>query len=301
MTSDFTSTKGIISVMLRDIRARVDDGDYYGPDNLLYCGKCKTPKECLVDHWVPEIMPNGMKNPLIGVEPRYNVRPTPCKCKMDAAMRQKQKADFDEQERRKRINVNICYDVPELSKITFADDDGQDAQATEICKSFIDNFDNVRRDGQGMLFSGGTGGGKTFMAACVANELLDRSFKVRFSNIATLSAKMTENYGDNRNRVLAQLAHCDLVVIDDFGRGQSTKMVIDNANEIMDTIYKAKVPLIITTNLEPAFIATDQSEDNRRIYDRILERCYPVRFNNTNRRRSNDTNWHFVDGQDQRQ
>ena len=54
---------------------------------------------------------------------------------------------------------------------------------------------------------------------------------------------------------------------------------------IIDGRYKSGKPMVITTNLDPRRI-NDASGDEawKRVFDRILERCYPIEFNGSNRR-----------------
>lgn len=297
------STKSLIKEVQRDVRAIMNDGDYYGEDGLIYCGKCHTPKECRVDQWEPRIQQNGTINPLYGCEKRYTIHPTWCACTEEKYAKGEMSAQMSLRYHEKQARIAACYDVKELSKITFKQDDAQDTFTdgdgnvygiSSTCRQFVEKFQTVRELGNGMLFYGSTGGGKTFMAACVANALLDMNYRVRFTTIASLSAAMNENYRRYRNKILSDLAKFDLVVIDDFGRGQNTRLVNDDANEIIDTLYSSKTPMIITTNLDIGYILSSQDQDNMRIYDRIIERCYPIEFTNTDRRREGNTEFCFV-------
>ena len=47
---------------------------------------------------------------------------------------------------------------------------------------------------------------------------------------------------------------------------------------VIDERYKARKPLIVTTNLTLEEICKPKSMDYQRIYDRILEMCVPVVF-----------------------
>ena len=53
--------------------------------------------------------------------------------------------------------------------------------------------------------------------------------------------------------------------------------------------YRSKKPLIITTNLTLSELNNAADIAHKRIYDRILERCIPVRINNRNIRQDNAT------------
>ena len=56
---------------------------------------------------------------------------------------------------------------------------------------------------------------------------------------------------------------------------------------IIDHRYRSGKPLITTTNLPLKEIKGEPNIDKRRIYDRILERCVPLKINNQNIRELN--------------
>jgi DNA replication protein DnaC len=55
---------------------------------------------------------------------------------------------------------------------------------------------------------------------------------------------------------------------------------------IIDSRYRAGLPMIITTNLTSEELKNPQEITNKRIYDRVLERCLPVEVKGKNRRHS---------------
>ena len=56
---------------------------------------------------------------------------------------------------------------------------------------------------------------------------------------------------------------------------------------MIDSRYRSKKPLIITTNLTLSELNNAADIVHKRIYDRILERCVPIRINNRNIRQDN--------------
>ena len=70
----------------------------------------------------------------------------------------------------------------------------------------------------------------------------------------------------------------DRLIIDDLGAERSTDYALEKVYNIVDSRYRAKKPLILTTNL-----SMDEMKDTAdlrygRIYDRIFELCYPMQF-----------------------
>ena len=82
---------------------------------------------------------------------------------------------------------------------------------------FINNFD--KESTKNLIFSGGTGLGKTFLSNCIVNDLLEKGKTVMYqtapvmldSLIADLFAKPENQTGISKN-----LLSVDLLVIDDL-------------------------------------------------------------------------------------
>lgn len=264
-------------------------GDYTGPDGLLYCGKCQTPKEVWLDLWqTPKFD---------GCTPRYVKRPVMCKCEQEAKDEEERRIKEEENAKRMERNRAACFDIPGWGETTFAVDDRREVEASKICRSFVEKFQAVRTDGQGMIFSGGAGTGKTFLAACVANALLDQGYRVKFTSLMSLNSQMSANYANDKQRTLDNLASCDLVIIDELGLEKKTDTANENAYQVVNTLVSAKVPMILTTNLPLRQIAGDTEPSNIRIYSRILGNCYPVRFVGRDGRRDqlDGKKWAFIE------
>lgn len=285
--------KELLSMQQRHIRAKALEGDYYNEDNILMCGKCNTPKEFMFDLWEPKVFKSGNPNMLYGIEPRYVVRPIPCKhiaeqMKKEEEERKKRKGD-----RAREVNRARCFDFDGYQQADFKDDDRRDMEVSRICRSFVDNFDKVKEKGQGMIFSGGVGNGKTYMAGMIANELLKNGYRVKFTRLSILHQKMMDNYGRDKGAVMDYLESCDLVVLDDFGAERNTSTANESYFQIVDSLYRNKIPLIVTTNLTGAEMGTDPEYSHKRIYSRVLERCKPVKFKGKDSRTTGGKEWVF--------
>ena len=76
-----------------------------------------------------------------------------------------------------------------------------------------------------------------------------------------------------------------LLVIDDLGIERDTAYAKEQVFNIIDSRYRSGLPMIITTNLTMEKIKNPEDIENRRIYDRILERCFPIEVEGSSRRR----------------
>ena len=118
---------------------------------------------------------------------------------------------------------------------------------------------------------GSFGAGKTFHANCVANALIDKGFRVKATQFEELYR--LEQVTKNKADFFTTLSRYALVVLDDLGAEKNNSSMRSFVFTVIDTLYKSKTPFIITTNLSIEEIKSPSESENRRIYERILERC----------------------------
>ena len=84
------------------------------------------------------------------------------------------------------------------------------------------------------------------------------------------------NSFSGRNEVVDRLCRYPLLIIDDFGMERGTEYALEQIYNIVDSRYRSRKPLIVTTNLTLDDIRHPQDTAHARIYDRLLEMCVPV-------------------------
>lgn len=129
--------------------------------------------------------------------------------------------------------------------------------------------------GQGFLLYGDKGVGKTYLASCACNMLIEAGWKCR---LASLRATI-----DERHKLIDELSKCDLVVIDDFGTERDTAYGIETVFDVINMLYSKKKPMIITTNMTESQLANPPRGLSRAL-DRIKERCQAIEYVGMNRR-----------------
>lgn len=136
----------------------------------------------------------------------------------------------------------------------------------------------MKQDNRGLLLFGGVGTGKTYTAACIANELLSQGVSV----VMTSLVKLIEN---GISDFCSRLAAIDLLILDDLGAERSTDYALEQVYNIVDSRYRAGLPVIYTTNLTLEELKNPADMRYARIYDRVLEKCFPVEFRGVSRRK----------------
>ena len=108
-----------------------------------------------------------------------------------------------------------------------------------------------------------------------------------FSRI--LNALSSLQWGD-RNQYIDNLNQYSLLIIDDLGIERNTEYAKEQVYNIIDERYKAKLPLIVTTNLTLDELKDSKELAYRRIYDRVLSMCVPVSFQGESHRKQEHVN-----------
>ena len=155
----------------------------------------------------------------------------------------------------------------------------ENARALKLCRRYAEAFDTMSKKNQGLLFWGNPGTGKTFAAACIANYLLNSMQPVVMTSFVKLIAELRKQRGDeDEETIIQRLNRARLLIIDDLGAERSTDYALERVYNIVDSRYRAKKPMLLTTNLSLKEMQSTTDIRYARIYDRVFEVCYPVEF-----------------------
>lgn len=119
----------------------------------------------------------------------------------------------------------------------------------QICRKYALNF-TERSDN--MLFSGGTGLGKTFLSACIARAVADRGYSVCYETASHLFTKMERaKFGgdEDARRETEKYTACDLLILDDLGTEMSGQFTTSALYTLINDRILAGKATIISTNL----------------------------------------------------
>ena len=256
------------SIIKRMTVTRLEPGDYTGEDGLLYCGKCRTPKQFRMD-----------APPLEG-----RLLPHPCRCEQERLDR-----EAAEQEARRHCQAvadlkRKGFTDPAMKDWTFANDNGKCPQMKHA-RFYVEHWDTMQEENIGYLLWGGVGTGKSYFAGCIANALMEQEVTVRMTNFALILNDLTASF-EGRNDYIARLCRAPLLILDDFGMERGTGYGLEQVYNVIDSRYRNRKPLIVTTNLSLQDLQYPQDTAHARIYDRLLEMCAPIRFSGENFRRA---------------
>ena len=250
-----------------------ENGDYYDSEGFLVCGKCHTRRQVEVN------MPDLKAVPF---DPKKKVRvkmPVSCRCRAERRYQEEQMLQQDKDMRAMEALKRQSLMDERLRDVSFDSfrKTNDNAYNLKLCLRYANHFDEMLAKNQGLLFYGGVGTGKTFAAACIANQLLNQRIPVIMTSFVKLLESM-QGFSEDDSVLIARLNRAKLLIIDDLGAERSTDYALEKVYDIVDSRYRAKLPIILTTNLSMTELKESTDIRYTRIYDRIFEMCYPMQF-----------------------
>lgn len=249
---------------------KIEDGDYYGDDGLLYCGKCHTKKQFRDMHF------------RIG-----NVTMCLCQCEIEAREREKdarKQVELADKIKKYRAVGFPKEEREEMEKWNFANDNGKQPKLIQSMLKYVENFPKYRADGKGLLLYGDTGVGKSYAAMCVANALLDKGIPVMVTNFSRIE-KTVFGMSEGRQEYFDGLNNFPLLILDDLGEERKTEYMGEIVYNVIDSRERAKLPVIITTNLTKEELENPADMTYKRIFSRIFGNCIPIKVEGKDQRK----------------
>ena len=245
------------------------DEYFHESDRLIYCAKCHTPRQGRYTLQGRVFMPH--------------IR---CKCQQKLYDQEETKRKLlEKQAEIERMKASGLQDKA-LYDYTFDKDNGINPEMAYAHK-YVENWEDMKANSSGLLLWGNVGTGKSFFAGCIANALLEKGVPVLMTNFSRILNPLTGMHFEDRNQFIDSLNRYSLLIIDGLGIERNSEFALEQVFNVIDSRYRSKKPLIVTTNLTLTELNSAPDVAHRRIYDRILERCAPIRINNRNIRQVN--------------
>lgn len=242
------------------------DGDYTDAETgLLFCGRCRTAKEVRVDI------------PLFGGEKVFK---TMCRCAQEELERQKREMAIAEEQL--RVDALMRYSIVDARFKSSTFDrfvkTPDNARVYRIARNYVDHFDEMFDRAKGLMFFGQSSRGKTFIASCIANALLEKAIPVVVTSTVKLASPsgLYSREGDEQRQIIANINAARLLVLDDLGAERNTSFKAEQVFDLIDSRYNAKRPLIVTTNMSLRQMQEETDIRRQRVYERLFEMCFPV-------------------------
>lgn len=233
---------GIDKVLKQGQNNQIDlrEDEYLGKDGLPYCKNCNTPRAGF-----------------FGEEKR--LCRFICKCQSEKIQEQeiqeklrKEKATIDGIIRNSMLGKNFTHCTFKNMLIT------ENARPViDKCKSYCKHAEEMLEKGYGIYIYGDAGIGKTYLTACMGNELARLNYRVYFTSFNEITRNLKKNFDDNRAKedLLCLLENVSFLFLDDVGtenikNDDSSAWLQTTIYEIINRRYIAKKPIICTSNLK---------------------------------------------------
>lgn len=272
-----------------------NEGDYYEPFEdyqIMHCGTCKAAKESvmfiglytldemnqMMEEYArkhPNLSYDEVRNAVYSQMPpkekRKDIRKVgvPCKCQQ-AVIDGTAKSERDAQ-RIAQIKENkyACFPAVAIHQETFKKW-GCDNKHLKGCKRYCDKFNEMWQTGKGLILCGKAGAGKSVASICLANELLERGFTVRYK----VQPEITYEDIEYRNAMLKDLINVNVLIIDDLNLSETNAYGREQLFYILEMRNKAKRPTIITSNITKSGIKNPSNDNDKRICQRLADDDY---------------------------
>ena len=125
----------------------------------------------------------------------------------------------------------------------------------QACRRYADTFDGT---GKNLLFVGNTGLGKTYLSACIADQVTDKGYSVVYESAPQLFEKLSRNQfspDENSRREVADITGCDLLIIDDLGTEFTNNVTVAVLYSLLNERLLAGKSMVLSTNLNSDEIA----------------------------------------------
>ena len=236
------------------------EDEFIGSDGLPYCKKCKNPR--YYEH-------NG--------EVMRNI----CDCQEEERrqIRENLKAEqrlFNFNERKKLSLLgerykNLMFDNAIITEAN--------AKIYDSAKNYVKNADTVLKNNIGLYIYGDNSTGKTYLTACMCNELIWKGFTCIYTNFSMILNEITGFYKKaDEYELISSVKNYDFLFFDDFGKEfigreynpKTYKWAEEKLFEILNYRYNTKRPTIFSSNYTISDLADILNLD-KAIVERVNE------------------------------
>lgn len=179
-----------------------------------------------------------------------------CKCEDMKLANQIRKNQIEAEKGRARKVFDryslINKDLQNAKLENYKPKDETQLQAKRKAIDYIENF-NPEEQQQNLGFFGGVGVGKSHLAKCIADGVIEKEYTAIFVTVPKLLAKLRSSYNKesefNESEILEVLEKADLLILDDYGTENKTDWAAEKLFDLINT--RDGMNTIITTNFSP--------------------------------------------------
>ncbi len=175
---------------------------------------------------------------------------------------------------KKRLQKYNFEDFSDIYKDTYIIN--QLIKFTDLCiKSEMKN---------GLIIYGNIGYEKTYLAACIANKMIEQNKIALMEKGSSIIDRIKESFnkgGLSERQIIELYSNVDMLIIDDFGNEKLSKWALEKLYKIISNRYDNELPIVITTRYnKEQLIELLSTENDTKIAEEIVgvlnEMCYGI-------------------------
>lgn len=136
----------------------------------------------------------------------------------------------------------------------------------------------------GLIIYGNIGYEKTFLAACIANKMIEQDRIVLMEKSSSIIDKIKESFNKDgilEMQIIELYSNVDMLIIDDFGNENLSKWALEKLYKIISNRYDNELPIVITTRYNKEQLIEQLSTENdteiaEEIVEVLNEMCYGI-------------------------
>lgn len=136
----------------------------------------------------------------------------------------------------------------------------------------------------GLIIYGNIGYEKTYLAACIANKMIEQNKIVLMEKSSSIIDKIRESFNKDElseTEIIELYSNVDMLIIDDFGSENLSKWAIEKLYKIISNRYDNELPIVITTRYNKEQLIGQLSIENdteiaEEIVEVLNEMCYGI-------------------------
>jgi DNA replication protein DnaC len=144
--------------------------------------------------------------------------------------------------------------------------------AYQFCKTYAEDFADVKKIGRCAIFCGKPGTGKTHLAIAIALYVINQGAWVGFSTVQKLMRRlkdtMRKDSEESESDVINRYVDVDLLILDEIGVQFGSEYEKNSLFDILNSRYENRLPTILISNLSANEVKAFIGE---RVFDRMRE------------------------------
>ena len=140
----------------------------------------------------------------------------------------------------------------------------------------------------GIIIYGNIGHDNTYLAASIANKLIENNKIVLMERSSSIIDRIKESFNENIvSEIIELYSNVDMLIIDDLGSENSSKWAIEKLYKIIINRYENELPIIITSRYNKNEIVKKLSNENdlemaEELVQILYRMCYGITISKNN-------------------